>query len=578
MQFEKIRRINKSKLLVGGVVALGLISTFIYLPSMAKYKLTESINIANGVVNYKVPDLNVVAMYTSEDGVNYAETAITPSSGYLINEEKSYCNLNGVKDDNIIIKTINNMVSFANLQKGSKCYIYFDKLNFNLVLNDYIFSWDNMKNASKYNIYSDNNFLMSTTETSAEIWDKYSEEGSYNIKVAAVVDNIEIFTNNTIAYNIEKAEPKVSTLKGMTPNYYGDGSVKYDILLELSSNEGYINFIDFNMLHADNPTATINELFAIFKDNDNFCNENARYCGKMPIKNYEHIEYNYAGKTVCGYTTYFDSSTNQLKMKFSGNGCPCTSSLPCYNGYSMSHELNQYAIQAILPGKIPSSWLYGNVSNYCLDENSLAYVYDRRRKRFKKKKLKNLTYDDEILVWDFDNGCFTTAKPLWIAPSQTAYKYNILKFSNGSILKTLLPELGHRIFNKEKGMFTYPMTDDTPLGTTTFTASGEEAKLISREIVEGEIRYTNIITEYHMNIFTNDILTSCRLNNIYPIKNMKFVKDNRELRDSKEFKNIPEKWFKGIRVSEQPQDINRNNARKWKDLETYINDRESFKK
>lgn len=572
MQFEKIRRINKSKLLVGGVVALGLISTFIYLPSMAKYKLTESINIANGVVNYKVPDLNVVAMYTSEDGVNYAETAITPSSGYLINEEKSYCNLNGVKDDNIIIKTINNMVSFANLQKGSKCYIYFDKLNFNLVLNDYIFSWDNMKNASKYNIYSDNNFLMSTTETSAEIWDKYSEEGSYNIKVAAVVDNIEIFTNNTIAYNIEKAEPKNAKLVSVIPS----SSIESErIIISLSDVNGFINAINLDVLAANNSTNTLDELFAIFKDNDNFCNENPNYCTKYPLSSFEHNGYRYATKEICGYNPYYDSSLKQIRAKFIKS---CTMTGDDVAGGWLSSKYNQFALQIIIPGSLPSSWLYGNVSNYCLDENSLAYVYDRRRKRFKKKKLKNLTYDDEILVWDFDNGCFTTAKPLWIAPSQTAYKYNILKFSNGSILKTLLPELGHRIFNKEKGMFTYPMTDDTPLGTTTFTASGEEAKLISREIVEGEIRYTNIITEYHMNIFTNDILTSCRLNNIYPIKNMKFVKDNRELRDSEEFKNIPEKWFKGIRVSEQPQDINRNNARKWKDLETYINDRESFKK
>ena len=39
----------------------------------------------------------------------------------------------------------------------------------------------------------------------------------------------------------------------------------------------------------------------------------------------------------------------------------------------------------------------------------------------------------------------------------------------------------------------------------------------------------NIITKQHLNCFANGILTSCRLNNMYPIENMKFVKDNRKL-------------------------------------------------
>jgi hypothetical protein len=43
---------------------------------------------------------------------------------------------------------------------------------------------------------------------------------------------------------------------------------------------------------------------------------------------------------------------------------------------------------------------------------------------------------------------------------------------------------------------------------------------------ETSVDYYNVITDYHINLFANGILTSCRLNNIYPIKNMKFVKSN----------------------------------------------------
>lgn len=128
MKFEKIRRINKIKMIVGGVVALGVISAMSIIPSFAKYKLTESINIANGVINYKVPDFQIVAMYKSEDGTNYTELEERmPSSGYIINEEKSYCNLNGSKDTNALLKAINGEHVIANLIKGNKCYLYFDK-------------------------------------------------------------------------------------------------------------------------------------------------------------------------------------------------------------------------------------------------------------------------------------------------------------------------------------------------------------------------------------------------------------------------------------------------------------------
>jgi hypothetical protein len=64
------------------------------------------------------------------------------------------------------------------------------------------------------------------------------------------------------------------------------------------------------------------------------------------------------------------------------------------------------------------------------------------------------------------------------------------------------------------------------VGKTTYTESGI-AKVLSCDIIEKEVEFYNIITDYHMNLFANGILTSCRYNNLYPIQNMKFVKDDR---------------------------------------------------
>ena len=101
------------------------------------------------------------------------------------------------------------------------------------------------------------------------------------------------------------------------------------------------------------------------------------------------------------------------------------------------------------------------------------------------------------------------------------------------------------------------MTDETPIGTTTLNANGEYVKLISKEEVEESIKYYNIMTNYHINLFANDILTSSRLSNIYPIKDLKYAKDNRILNDVSKI-DCDEKWIKGLRLEEQPLDINKN--------------------
>jgi len=180
------------------------------------------------------------------------------------------------------------------------------------------------------------------------------------------------------------------------------------------------------------------------------------------------------------------------------------------------------------------------------------------------KLIENITYEDQLAVWNFDEGKFDSAKPLWIKQPQIHIGHNIIKFSDGSVLKTLQTELGHRIFNIEEGRFTYPMT--TAIGTHTFNKDGESISLVSKEIVTDEVEYYNIITDKHMNLFTNSILTSCRYNNIYPVVDMKFVKDDRILRTREEFNNISDKYFEGLRLAEQTFDIN--------DIEAYVEERE----
>ena len=185
------------------------------------------------------------------------------------------------------------------------------------------------------------------------------------------------------------------------------------------------------------------------------------------------------------------------------------------------------------------------------------------------KKIEDITYEDELLVWDFDHGCFASAKPLWIMKAQTGITYNEITFEDGTNLKTVLD---HRVFNCDLQKFTSTMDEkETPIGTRVFKQDGSKTKLIARKVVNKEVKVYNIITDYHMNLFANGILTSLRLNNLYKIEDMKFVKDNRKMSPKEKFAEIPEKYIKGLRLEEQPENINQgNDVRHAKTLVEYV--------
>ena len=104
--------------------------------------------------------------------------------------------------------------------------------------------------------------------------------------------------------------------------------------------------------------------------------------------------------------------------------------------------------------------------------------------------------------------------------------------------------------------------EDTPIGARIYKDDGTTTRITDRKIVKEEIEHYNIITDYHMNLFAEGILTSICLNNLYEIQNMKFVKDNRELIPRNEFENIPDKYFYGLRLAEHLKQIEKKDDTK----------------
>ena len=166
------------------------------------------------------------------------------------------------------------------------------------------------------------------------------------------------------------------------------------------------------------------------------------------------------------------------------------------------------------------------------------------------RAIEDIAHGELVRVWNFDLGEFTEAQPIWIKAAEETTGHDVYTFSDGTKLRTV----GHHVFNKEAGAFTKLKYAETPVGTTTFNEQGNEVTLLSKERVIEPTRYYNVWTQYHLNLFADGILTSNRFNNIYPIVDMKFVKDDRALRGLEEFAGIDSKYITGLRLQEQPQE------------------------
>jgi len=73
MQFERIRKNHKRKIIIGGLILVCIISAITITTTRAKYRVAQDISLVRGSINYKPYDFKIMAMYKSEDKTNYTE-------------------------------------------------------------------------------------------------------------------------------------------------------------------------------------------------------------------------------------------------------------------------------------------------------------------------------------------------------------------------------------------------------------------------------------------------------------------------------------------------------------------------
>lgn len=160
------------------------------------------------------------------------------------------------------------------------------------------------------------------------------------------------------------------------------------------------------------------------------------------------------------------------------------------------------------------------VSPPCLVKGSAIVLADGSS-----KPIEDVRYSDDLAVWDFDAGRLSSAKPLWIKAKQTAPAYNALTFSDGTVLRTVGLDGGHRLFNEQAGAFTPCVLLRSYMGRLccsltrvrgwgllfqgdgccrnsdrirTAKMGGGAPTLVHREVVHERVEHYNVVTDFHM--------------------------------------------------------------------------------
>ena len=138
------------------------------------------------------------------------------------------------------------------------------------------------------------------------------------------------------------------------------------------------------------------------------------------------------------------------------------------------------------------------------------------------KNVEDIKYGDEVKCFDFNSGKQTISKIDWMIPESVATEYWKITLSDDTILK-LVGNGGksHRLFNVTKQCFMYPQ--DFEEDDYTINENGVMLKIISCELIHDAVRFYNISSAEHINVYANGVLTSNRLNNRFEIKDFKFT-------------------------------------------------------
>lgn len=189
------------------------------------------------------------------------------------------------------------------------------------------------------------------------------------------------------------------------------------------------------------------------------------------------------------------------------------------------------------------NFIIENYESYCFADNSMVST-DRGL-----VDMKDLTLDHNVKCWDFDNGCITYAKPLFIQTHGKVSRSFEAVFDDGTICKYSKP---HRCYCVDTRLFE-SLSYARNIGKSFYFEDGSIKKLVEWRVVDEPTTVYTMLTDHYMTSFVDGILAGSNMVMIYFIdKDMKYYKKPERKGNRPNNFGIPDKIFRGLRLYESP--------------------------
>ena len=356
-----------------------IISAVILNFTRAKYRVTQSILLVNGTINYTPYDFKMVAMYQKEDGGEYTSIDKVPSSGYILNEEESYCEINGEKDNNIQIEYNNGSINFLGMTtKGTKCYLYFDE---KLSASEFIIANKTISNERSGTISS-----TLTDDTTGTVYSVADDWGTSYAYAGAPTDNYVKFAEYWWRIIRINGDGSIRIIyDGTTSHANGESSSDRQrgtsAYCSSYSDNAYVGYMygtpgssTYEETHSNNNDSTIKEILdnwyqtnILDKNYDKYVSKEAGFCNDRKVVS------GYSGYGTLGYGTnetvyaptsrFYNTSWDWLTTQQPTLKCSQSKDLFTTSGSSKGNHALGYPIGLITADEVVVSGGFGGKSN-----------------------------------------------------------------------------------------------------------------------------------------------------------------------------------------------------------------------
>lgn len=175
------------------------------------------------------------------------------------------------------------------------------------------------------------------------------------------------------------------------------------------------------------------------------------------------------------------------------------------------------------------------------------------------KKIEDITYNDLLLVYNYETGKMIEEYPIWIEKEGKTEGYQKTTLSDGTVLKT---RGWHGVFSVDKNLFvSVDNENDFHVGTKILKMdkNGNKKTVTVKKIetVKEETTYYHVVSTRYYNIIANGVLTTdgtVILSNLYGFtKDLKWTdlrKNNNDYYTKEDLSILPNYMYIGLRAKE----------------------------